>query len=158
VTTPRKPETSSESRARSQAGLGRRIATTVVVCGLAYLILVGIGSVVPQVFWPAKATIDPAITCDEGLRDLRAELLAFAGEHVARGGSADRDAVRNFLGPWDLRHRGLEARCEGDERDAWVLLGQMRERLQGTLYRFDAEEGALARAVDLDLTPARQER
>jgi hypothetical protein len=158
VTTPRKPETPSESRARAQAGLGRRIATTVVVCGLAYLIIVGVASVVPQVFWPPKAAIDPAITCADGLRDLRAELLAFAGEHVTRGGSEDHETVRNFLGPWDLRHRGLEARCEGDERDAWVLLGRMRERLQGTLGRFDAEEGALARAVDLDLTPARQER
>lgn len=149
MTTPRKPETARESRARSPAGLGRRIATAVVVCGLAYLIIVGVASVVPQVFWPEKAVVDPSVTCADGLRDLRAELLAFAGEHVARGGSDDGRTVRNFLGPWDLRHRGLEERCAGDERDTWVLLGRMRERLQGTLERFDAEEGALARAVDL---------
>ncbi len=148
---------SAESRRRSRS-LGRRLATGLVVCGLLYLIGVGLLSVIPQVFWPEAAEVDPSISCADGLRDLRAELLAFAGEHVARGGSDDRETVRNFLGPWDLRHRGLEERCEGDERDAWVRLGQMRERLQGTLYRFDAEEGALARAVDLDLTPARQER
>jgi len=151
VKTPRKPETAGETGARSQAGLGRRIATAVVVCALGYLVIVGVASVVPQVFWPARAEIDPSIGCAEGLSDLRSELLTFAGEHVARGGSARNGALEDFLGPWDLRHRGLEERCAGEQRDAWVLLGRMRERLQGTLERFDAEEGALARAIQSEI-------
>lgn len=148
------PESAGDRRNRSQAGLGRRIATVVVGSALVYIVTVGVISVVPQVFWPETATLDPSITCAEGLRDLRAELLTFAGEHVANGGSErDDEVVDRFLRPWDLRHRGLEARCTGEERNTWELLGRMRQRLESTLARFDAEEGALARAVDHDLGP-----
>lgn len=142
-----KPERAGDSGSRSQSGLGRRIATVLVASGLTYLVTVGIVSVVPQVFWPEGDAIDPSITCAGGLRDLRDKLLAFAGEHVARGGSTD-DTVEAFLAPWDRRYRGLEERCVGDEHDAWVLVGRLRERLQGTLARFDAQEGALARDMD----------
>lgn len=149
--TQKRPSESAESRRRSRS-LGRRIATGLVVCGLVYLIGVGFVSVIPQVFWPEGADIDPAIGCADGLRDLRGELLAFAGEHVAAGGSDQPSRVRGYLQRWDLRHRGLEARCQSaDESDAWVRLGRMRERLQGTLERFDEEEGALARHVDSTL-------
>src|SRR5690606_10227867 len=119
----------------------------VVVFALAYLVIVGVISVVPQVFWPTRAEIDPSVGCAEGVRELQDELLTFAGDHVAKGGSAEGGTVRDFLASWDLRYRGLEDRCAGDERRAWKLLGRMRERLQGTLERFDEEEGALARTI-----------
>lgn len=141
-----------ESRRRSRS-LGRRLATILVVCGLVYLIGVGFVSVIPQVFWPEAAEVDPSISCADGLRDLRAELLGWAGEHVASGGAEDPGPARARLSRWDLRHRGLETRCAAaGEEDAWVLLARMRERLQGTLERFDDEEGALARHVDSTLT------
>lgn len=124
--------------------------------GLVYIVGVGFASVIPQVFWPRAAEVDPAITCAEGLRGLRGELLTRAGEHVAQGGAEDRHALAPYLREWDLRHRGLEARCDGPGRDAWVRLAQMRERLSATLERFDSEEGALARQVDSTL--ARLER
>lgn len=145
------PESTGDRRSRSQAGLGRRIATIVVSSALVYIVTVGVISVVPQAFWPEAATLDPSITCAEGLRDLRAELLAFAGEHVASGGSERGEVVDRFLRPWDLRHRGLEGRCTGEAHHTWELLGRMRQRLESTLARFDAEEGALARAVDQTL-------
>ncbi len=139
---------SAESRRRSRS-LGRRLATGLVVCGLLYLIGVGLLSVIPQVFWPEAAEVDPSISCADGLRDLRAELLAWSGERVASGGQASTSGLDRYFERWDLRHRGLEARCDASgESDAWVRLGRMRERLQGTLERFDDEEGALARSLD----------
>lgn len=132
------------------------IATVVVVAGLVYIIGVGFISVIPQVFWPEAADTDPAISCAEGLRGLRGELLARAGDHVREGGAEQPRSLRPFLNDWDLRHRGLERRCQGAGHDAWVRLGQMRGRLQATLERFDGEEGALAR--QLESTLARLER
>lgn len=156
MTPERRKRESAESRRRSRS-LGRRIAIGLVASSLAYLIGVGLISVVPQVFWPEAAEVDASVRCVDGLRELRRELLAFAGEHVAAGGSEQPRRVRDFLARWDLRHRGLEARCTSEaESDAWVALARMRERLQGTLERFDQNEGALARSVDSTL--ARLER
>lgn len=156
MTPERRKRESAESRRRSRS-LGRRLAIGLVASLLLYLIGVGLVSVIPQVFWPEAAEIDASVRCADGLRDLRAELLAFAGEHVAAGGSERPGRVRDYLARWDLRHRGLEARCTGaGEDEAWVALGRMRERLQGTLERFDENEGALARSVDSTL--ARLER
>ncbi len=137
----------TDSRSRSRS-LGRLIATVIVVCGLVYLVGVGLASVIPQVFWPATAELPPSMTCGEGLRELHDDLLTYAGEQIARGGDDDPQRMRPFFHRWDLTHRALEARCHGEEADAWVELGQTRERLEATLQRFDEEEGALARDVN----------
>ena len=147
---PPREEASRPTRGRSRR-LGRRLALAGVVAPLAYLIVVGLASVVPQVFWPPRGDVDPSISCADGLRSLRGELLSRAGERVAAGGGTDGEALRRWLRRWDLSHRALEARCTGPERRAWRLLGQLRQRLQGTLERFDAEEGELARALDHSL-------
>lgn len=130
------------------ARVARRIASLIVISGIVYLIGVGIVSVVPQVFWPEKGHVPAGVTCAAGLRELRAEMLARAGEHVASGGSDDARWMRPWLTRWDLRHRALEDRCTGDDREAWVLVARMRERMEGSLERFDEEEGELARQVD----------
>lgn len=143
---------SRRSRARGAGSrrLGRRIAGGAVIVFLVYLIGVGVISVVPQVFWPEMAELDPAIGCEDGVRDLRTELLTFAGERVASAGG-DPAALEAYFDRWDLRHRALEPRCQGDGHHAWTLLGRMRGRLESRLERFDAEEGALAREVDSTL-------
>jgi hypothetical protein len=122
-----------------------------VVLGLVYIVGVGFVSVIPQVFWPATAEVDPSVSCAEGLRTLQGELLARAADHVGRGGAEEPRSLRPYLEQWDRRHAALEPRCEGDAADAWVRLAQMRGRLQATLERFDAEEGALARDVQSTL-------
>jgi hypothetical protein len=150
------------NRGRSPRSLGRRLATGIVVFALSYLIGVAFVSIIPQVFWPETADVDPSISCVRGLRELRGELLGRAGEHVARGGSDDPGSLSPWLHRWDLRHRALEARCGGPgQHDAWRELARLRERLAGTLARFDSEEGELARNVDQNLahssdTPSRR--
>lgn len=149
-------ETGRSGRGRSRR-VGRGIATAVVGALLAYLIGVGMFSVVPQVFWPEHEALDESVTCTDGLLDLRSRLLARAGDRVAAGGGRDGAALRRWLRDWDDRHLALESRCTGAEQQrAWRLLGQLRQRVQATLERFDADEGELAR--DLDRTLARHGR
>ena len=137
---------------RSRAlALGRGIASVVVLGFLLYLCGVGLYSVVPQVFWPEPGTVDPSVTCVAGLTDLRGDLFAQAGERVASAGG-DQASLESWLHGWDRRHLALEARCAGGEHDAWELLGRTRQRLEGTLERFDATEGVLAREMDHTLT------
>ncbi|HJL15713.1 MAG TPA: hypothetical protein RMH99_08660 [Sandaracinaceae bacterium LLY-WYZ-13_1] len=147
-------ESPGKDRGRSRI-IGRGIATALVVALLGYLIVVGFTSVVPQVFWPEGAAMPASVSCTEGLRDLRGELLGRAGDRVASGGG-DHEALRAWLAGWDRRHLGLEDRCEGEAHGAWEQLGRLRQRLQATLERFDADEGQLAR--DLNHTLARQGR
>ena len=133
--------------------LGRGIANTVVVAGLAYLTLSGLTSVIPQIFWPERAELDASVTCEGGLRDLRSELLARAGERVAAGGGARHD-LSPWLLDWDRRHLALEARCSGELARSWNLLGRLRERLESDLVRYDAGEGELDRALTHALSAA----
>lgn len=142
----RSAETGSRDGREGSRSVGRAIATTLVVALLAYLVGVGFYSVVPALFWPETDDVAGDPTCVEGLGDLRAELFARAGERVASGGG-DRDALRSWLQGWDRRHLALEARCE-DRHDSWRLLGRLRQRVQGTLDRFDAHERELARDLD----------
>ena len=140
----------SSGRKGRSGRLGRRIANLIVIAGLAYLLLSGLFSVIPQIFWPARTEPPPATTCAEGLRDLRAELLARAGERVSAGG-AESDDLDAWLRDWDRRHRGLEARCDGPGADSYFLLGRLRERLESDLHRYEAGEADLDRALTRSL-------
>jgi len=146
----RETETDREDprrESRRSRSLGRGIATAVVVAGLVYLCFVGFYSVIPQVFWPERGEAPDGVSCAAGLTDLRGELLARAGDRVASGGG-DQASLTTWLDGWDRRHLALEARCDGERHDAWQVLGRLRQRLQGTLERFDAEEGGFARDMD----------
>lgn len=141
-------EPRSETEKHSGSSLGRRIATAVVLGGIAYLIGVGIYSVIPQVFSPPTATLPDDLTCTDGLTDIRAELLSHAATRIEQGGSDSPDDLRAWLRGWDRHHAALETRCQGDELGRWEMLGLLRRRLQGTLERYDREVGELARATN----------
>lgn len=141
-------EPKHETEKRSGRRLGRRIATVIVVSGIAYLIGVGLISVIPQIFYPPAASLPDDLTCADVLADLREELLSRAGAHIERGGSESSGELRAWLDDWDRRHSGIDARCEGSERERWERLDRLRRRLQGTLERFDREEGELARETN----------
>lgn len=136
----------SETRKKPGRSLGRTIATVIVASGIVYLLGVGLVSVIPQIFTPARADLPQELSCQDGLDELRAELLDRAGERVSAGGSDTRD-LRAWLDDWDARYHGLEPRCEGNQYQRWTLVGRLRRRIEGTLERFDREDGALARAT-----------
>ncbi len=149
------PSAGRSPRGRSRS-VGRAIATGIVVLGLVYIVGVGFISVIPQVFWPEAAPLEPGVSCTDGLRALKGELLDRAAARVGRTDTEEPSDLRPYLEAWDRRHAALEPRCGGEGERAWVQLAQMRGRLQATLERFDAEEGALAR--DVESTLARLER
>ena len=133
-------------------GLYRRIAGAFFGLIVAYLIGVGLVSVIPQIFWPEQVELPQDLSCREGLSQLREELLSYSSGRVR-----SPDGVAAGFGPffdnWDNRHVALESRCaSGNEQDAWELLGRLRQRVQGTLERYDREEAELARALDSTLT------
>ncbi|GAB5541874.1 MAG: hypothetical protein RLO52_32560 [Sandaracinaceae bacterium] len=144
---PEAPAAADTRPGRRSRSLGRGIATSIVVAGLVYLCGVGFYSVIPQVFWPERGEAPEGLSCRDGLTDLRGELLSRAGDRVASGGGGAESLTR-WLDDWDRRHLALEARCDGERHDAWQVLGRLRQRLQGTLERFDAEEGGFARDMD----------
>ncbi len=131
-------------------GLYRRVAGAFFASAIVYLIAVGLFSVIPQIFWPEHSELPEDVTCRAGLDELRGELLGYSAARVRD--PADQTAPAPFFVGWDDRHVALMARCApGEERDAWELLGRMRQRVQGTLERYDREEAELARAMDSTL-------
>ncbi|MFK7987809.1 MAG: hypothetical protein AB8I08_17460 [Sandaracinaceae bacterium] len=131
--------------------LGRWIANSIVVAGLAYLILSGLFSVIPQIFWPERAELDSSVTCTEEVVNLRSELLAHFGERVSAGGHSTDD-LTPWLRDWDQRHAALADRCDGAPSHS--LLGRLRERLESDLSRFEAGAGDLDRALIDSLPPS----
>ena len=134
------------SQRSSGRSLGRKIAIGIVVSSIGYLIGVGLVSVIPQVFYPENADVPSEVSCAEGVRDLRADLLTHAAERVGAG-EADPVALRSWFTAWDARYYAIESRCDGTDLERWTLVGRLRHRLQGTLERFDSAEGELARAT-----------
>ncbi|MBX3272146.1 MAG: hypothetical protein KF729_17910 [Sandaracinaceae bacterium] len=118
-----------------------------VAGGILYLIGVGFYSVIPRVFSPPASELPASVTCARGVETLRVELLDRAAERVRTGGEADPSALRRWLRDWDGRYHALAPRCGAGEQARWALLGRLRYRLQGTLERYDREDGELARAI-----------
>lgn len=123
-----------------------------MACIIIYLCGVGLYSVVPQVFYPQPAEIPEDLTCRDGLGRLRAELLTYSADRIRLPSNSEAAPPGDFFAEWDPRHVALESRCTtGTEGEAWELLGRLRQRVQGTLERYDREEGELARAMDSTL-------
>lgn len=133
-------------------GIYRRIVTVLMASVIVYLCGVGLYSVVPQVFYPQTAEIPADLTCRDGLGRLRAELLTYSADRIRLPSDTEAAPVAAFFAEWDPRYMGLESRCASDsEAEAWELLGRLRQRVEGTLERYDREEGELARAMDSTL-------
>ena len=109
----------------------------------AWLITVGLSSIIPQIFWPAGDVRNDAQSCGAALRALRHELLDRASQHIAHTPSArersnselapgetgrvdDRGALLTWFDHWDERLFQARPACREDERAAWTELGRLR--------------------------------
>jgi hypothetical protein len=129
-------------RKEERGGLGRRLAVGIYSIALAYLVIVGFASVIPQVFWPeGDASFD--LECADGLQLLRHEVdelrLAYLSTHAT-----DQSALRTSLEAWDLRLNELAKRCD---EDLVHLLNQYRHRVELGLQRYIREDAPLANRV-----------
>ena len=111
----------------------------------AWLITVGLSSIIPQIFWPGGDVRNDAASCSSALRALRRELLAHASQQIAQAPSAaeqasSRDALLTWFDHWDARLFQARPACREQERAAWTELGRLRHGMQAMIERFEREE------------------
>lgn len=135
-------------RKEQRGGLGRRLAIGIYTVALAYLVIVGFTSVVPQVFWP-KTDDAFDLGCHDGLELLRDEVddvrLAYLSEN-----ETDPTALRNAFDSWDLRLNTLAERCDEEQVG---LLRRYRYRVELRLEKFMREDAPLANRVSEAIGP-----
>lgn len=163
---PTPPEGPTPSAARDPARVGHRVFTALHLALVLYVIISGVVSVVPQIFWPGRAEGEgpapegapeavPAEGCAAVLDALETELVDRTTE-AARGlegrPGTDLDA-RAWLDTWDGRYRALEAPC-GHLR-SYPLLARVRYAVEEDVLRTITETSRSAaetrRALDEDL-------
>lgn len=125
-----------------RSGLGRRLAVGIYSIALAYLVVVGFASVIPQVFWPdSDDSFD--LECEDGLRMLRDEVNDLRVAYLASS-RTDPAALRDALGSWDLRLSALAKRCNEDQVH---LLNRYRHRVELSVLRSMREDAPIANRV-----------
>lgn len=129
-------------RKEERGGLGRRLAIGIYSIALAYLVIVGFASVIPQVFWPkSDASFD--LDCSDGLQLLRHEVDELRLAYLATN-ATDETALQTSLEAWDLRLNELAKRC--NEEHVHVL-NQYRHSVELGLQRYIREDAPLANRV-----------
>jgi hypothetical protein len=137
------------SRKEQRSGLGRRLAIGIYSIALAYLVIVGFASVIPQVFWPARDdSFD--LDCADGLELLRKQIDELRLTYLSTN-KTDPTNLRRALAAWDLRLNALAGRCDEDRVH---LLNRYRYRVELTLERFMREDAPLANRVTETLESA----
>ena len=127
---------------KKRGGIGRRVAIAIYSIALAYLVVVGFTSVIPQVFWPASDdSFD--LECGDGLELLRHEVEKLRDEYVSTN-QTNPAPLRGHLQSWDLRLNALAKRCDEDQV---ALLERYRYRVELDLERYMREEAPLAERV-----------
>jgi hypothetical protein len=115
----------------------------------AWLVTVGLSSLVPQIFGPAFSAAHSDTSCAEDLHDLTRELLDRTGQYFkepprARG----QDTLEPFLIDFDRRLMHIKPACSQAERAAFTELSRLRHGLAGLVERFDREELPHLRNLD----------
>ncbi len=125
-----------------KGGLGRRLVIAIYSIALAYLVVVGFASVIPQVFWPeSDDSFD--LDCPDGLELLRHEVDALRLSYLS-GTETDPTVLRDELKSWDLRLNALAKRCDEEQVH---LLNRYRHRVELNLQRYMREDAPLAKKV-----------
>lgn len=133
---------------KKRGGIGRRLAVGIYSIALAYLVVVGFASVIPQVFWPeADDSFD--LECHDGLELLRHEVDQLRLTYLSSN-ETDPTVLRTTLESWDLRLNALAKRCDKDQVH---LLNRYRHRVELTLQRAMREDLPLAERVSEALEP-----
>jgi hypothetical protein len=132
----------SEERPASSRRIGRRVALALYFAVIGYLAVVGLASVIPQLFFPAT---DPHRIGDcHAARDaLTTELRTMAGDVIENGRDVEASTDAFFV-RWDARFRAVENRCDDSTT---ASLGRLRYRLETTLRRYEREEAPLLRSL-----------
>ena len=132
-----------------RGGIGRWLAIGFYVTALAYLIIVGFASVIPQVFWPTRDNAY-VLDCNDGLELLRHEIDELRLRYL-RTNETDPTMLREALRSWDLRLNALAERCSVERVR---LLERYRHRVELKLERYMREDAPLAERAGSGFSPA----
>jgi hypothetical protein len=121
----------------------------------AWLITVGLASLVPQIFGPAYSGAGSGTSCAQDLHDLARELLDRVGAHVkdaprARG----RDTLDAYFTDFDRRLMHVKPACSEPERAAFTELSRLRHGMAALVERFEREELPHVQKLNLSLNHA----
>ncbi len=120
----------------------------------AWLITVGLSSIIPQIFWPAGRQTAKAGSCGSALRQLERELLGqFAGTMTTAPRSDARGELDDWLSRWDKRLAAVRPSCTAHESAAWDELSRLRFGMRGLVDHFDREQAPRLRKLDTLLGP-----
>jgi len=133
-------------RKEQRGGLGRSLAIGIYSIALAYLVIVGFASVIPQVFWP-DSDDSFALECADGLQLLRHEVDEVRLAYLETN-ETDPTQLRRTLKSWDLRLNTLAKRCDEDQVH---LLNEYRHHVELGLERYMREDAPLANRVSAAL-------
>ena len=133
-------------RNEQRGGLGRSLTIGIYSIALAYLVIVGFASVIPQVFWPdSDDSFD--LECADGLQVLRHEVDEVRLAYLETN-ETDPTQLRRTLKSWDLRLNTLAKRCDEDQVH---LLNEYRHHVELGLERYMREDAPLANRVSAAL-------
>jgi hypothetical protein len=121
----------SAQKSRHSAGWYAGALVFWLLC--AWLITVGLSSIIPQIFSPVGDPAPEAPSCVPALRALRAELLDRVAGSIARNDRAQ-------LEDWDQRFYRARPSCTESERPAFTELNRLRYGLGALRERFEREE------------------
>lgn len=140
---------STLSAHRTQRSAGWYAGALVFWLLAAWLAVVGLGSLVPQIFGPAFGAAKAGESCTEDLNDLTTELLDYAGDWLkAHRRQGARDTLERFFSDFDRRLMQTKASCTERERAAFTELARLRHGVEALLQRFEREELPHVRKLD----------
>jgi hypothetical protein len=114
----------------------------------AWLITVGLSSIIPQIFWPSGGA-SVSGSCEPALVKLQEELLTRASASMANApGPRDREELEKWLRDWDHRLSVARPTCNQTEQPAWAELLRLRHGMHGLVERFDREEAPRIRKLE----------
>jgi len=114
----------------------------------AWLITVGLSSIIPQIFWPSGAASTGG-SCEPALVKLKQELMEHASQAMTDApGPSDREQLEKWLGDWDHRLSIARPSCNAKEQQAWAELLRLRHGMHGLVGRFDREEAPRIRKLE----------
>lgn len=115
----------------------------------AWLITVGLSSIIPQIFWPGSDQVSGSTSCAAELRALRDELVGHAREHLEHPQQGGSGAQLAFFERWDKRLFSARPTCQkGAERDAFTQLNRLRHGMHALLERFKREEAPRLQRIE----------
>jgi hypothetical protein len=135
---------------RTEHGTGWYVGAAAFWLLAAWLITVGLSSIIPQIFAPEARAGSSDGSCAMQLGDLERELLDHTSAAMARApATGERESLDQWLSAWDQRLTSARPSCSKTELNAADELARLRHGMRGLIDRFDQEQAPRVRKLDV---------